>query len=158
MSKEDWLKIGQINQWVKNSQVISDDDLSQQQNLQNEQSPDQNDISQNQKVDFGIVVIYPGRFQPFHLGHANVYEKIKENFAQADTYIATTNSTKDKNRSPFNFKDKKIMMEACGIPGNEIAQVANPYIAIEIVQKYTLIDVLRKLKHIGILGSMGHAS
>ena len=36
-----------------------------------------------------VVVIYPGRFHPFHKGHASVYEHLRSKFP--NVFIATSN-------------------------------------------------------------------
>lgn len=63
-----------------------------------------------------IVVIYPGRFQPFHKGHNDVYRLLKDVFP--NVFITTTNtkpkSKKDISRYPFDFEDKKKIMIKLG--------------------------------------------
>lgn len=49
------------------------------------------------------LVIYPGRFQPFHKGHAQVFQWLKNKFG--DAYIATSDKV-EAPKSPFNFKEK----------------------------------------------------
>jgi cytidyltransferase-like protein len=79
------------------------------------------------------VVIYPGRFHPFHKGHAAVYRWLTSKFD--DVYIATSNKI-DPPKSPFSFAEKKQMMMHAGVPASAIVQVKNPYIAAEITDKY----------------------
>jgi cytidyltransferase-like protein len=79
------------------------------------------------------VVIYPGRFHPFHKGHAAVYKWLSSKFN--DVYIATSNKI-DPPKSPFSFAEKKQMMMHAGVPANAIVQVKNPYIATEITDRY----------------------
>ncbi len=50
------------------------------------------------------VVIYPGRFHPFHKGHASVYDKLKQQFPTADVFISTSGKTNDTN-SQFEFEE-----------------------------------------------------
>jgi cytidyltransferase-like protein len=91
------------------------------------------------KKDNNLVVIFPGRFQPFHLGHKRFYDNAKEQFPGADFYIATADiPIKEENseRYPFNFFDKKQIMLALGIPSQEIFNTRQPYKPIEILQKY----------------------
>jgi hypothetical protein len=80
------------------------------------------------------VVIYPGRFQPFHRGHAAIYELMGMCFPYADRWIAT--SGKVGPDSPFNFEERKSLAQLSGIPGNRVAEVKNPYIASEILANY----------------------
>lgn len=74
-----------------------------------------------------IVVIYPGRFQPFHLGHRDVFESLQAKYGRDSVYIATSNKT-ELPKSPFNFTDKTILMHAAGVPGDRILEVKSPYI------------------------------
>jgi len=82
-----------------------------------------------------IVVIYPGRFHPFHKGHASVYNKLSEKFPNADIFITTSNKT-DGDKSPFNFEEKKQMMVSAGVDPDKVAEVRNPYNPAEILQRY----------------------
>ena len=83
-----------------------------------------------------LVIIYPGRFQPAHKNHAAVFKKIQDKFPTAFVYISTTDSTtKD---SPFNFNERKIMLEAAGVPAESIVKCNNPYVAEEIKSKHNL--------------------
>jgi hypothetical protein len=82
------------------------------------------------------VVIYSGRFQPFHKGHYAAYEKLVSKFGKNNVYIATSNKT-DNDKSPFNFKEKVIIMgKMFGIPPSKIVQVANPYSPKEVLSKF----------------------
>lgn len=80
-----------------------------------------------------IVAVYPGRFQPFHLGHARVYRWLAKNFS--NTYIATSNSI-DLDRKPFSFDDKKAMMVHAGVPEERIVRVKSPYRPEEITSQF----------------------
>ena len=73
-----------------------------------------------------MVIIYPGRFHPFHKGHAAVYNKIKEKFPTADVFI-TTSDKQEPNKSPFSFEEKKIMMQSAGVDPNDIKQSKTTY-------------------------------
>lgn len=79
------------------------------------------------------VVIYPGRFQPFHKGHAAVYKWLAGKFD--NVFISTSNKVEPP-RSPFNFEEKKQMMTHAGVPAGAIVQVKNPYIADEITSRF----------------------
>jgi cytidyltransferase-like protein len=79
------------------------------------------------------IAVYPGRFQPFHKGHAQVYKWLKSKFGNAT--IATSNKV-EAPKSPFNFKEKKKMMELAGVASSDIHEVRNPYIASEILKGY----------------------
>lgn len=77
------------------------------------------------------VVIYPGRFQPFHLGHKATYDALCRQYGEGNVYIATSN-VQAPLTSPFNYSDKVEMMTRLGIPAGRIVQTKNPYQAQEI--------------------------
>ena len=83
-----------------------------------------------------VIVVYPGRFQPFHIGHAQVYNKLRQEFPQASVFIATSDKT-DNEKSPFNFEEKQQLILSSGIDPTMVVKVANPYVANEIIQKYS---------------------
>ena len=86
-------------------------------------------------VDQKTVVIYPGRFHPFHKGHASVYNKLTQKFPYADVYV-TTSGKIDPIKSPFTFDEKKTMMVAAGVDPDKVVEVTSPYIAKEITERY----------------------
>lgn len=82
------------------------------------------------------VVVYAGRFQPFHKGHYGTYQHLVKKFGKDNVYIGTSNKT-DNIKSPFKFKEKKmIMMKMFGISSNKIIQIKNPYAPKEIISKF----------------------
>ena len=87
-----------------------------------------------ESVQGKIVVIYPGRFQPAHIGHYSLYESLVREHPGADVYVATSGKVDDK--SPFTFEERKRILEFLGVPGNRIINVINPYKAEEITKKY----------------------
>ena len=83
-----------------------------------------------------VIVVYSGRFQPFHKGHFATYQNLTKKFGKDNVYIATSNKT-DNQKSPFDFREKKtIMTKMFGIQSNKIVQVKNPYAPTEILSKY----------------------
>jgi hypothetical protein len=62
-----------------------------------------------------LIVIFSGRFQPFHVGHKKLYDAAKQKFPGADFYIATAdtteNSAKEPDRYPFNFIEKNSVYQ-----------------------------------------------
>jgi hypothetical protein len=83
-----------------------------------------------------VVVVYSGRFQPFHKGHYATYENLIRKFGKDSVYIGTSNVT-DSKKSPFNFNEKKaIMMKMFGIPSSKIVNVKNPYAPQEILNDF----------------------
>ena len=82
------------------------------------------------------VVVYAGRFQPFHKGHYATYSHLVKKFGKNNVYIGTSNKT-DNNKSPFNFKEKvMIITKMFGIPSNRIIEVKNPYVPTEVLKKF----------------------
>jgi cytidyltransferase-like protein len=73
-----------------------------------------------------LLVIYPGRFQPFHNGHAKVFEYLISKFGRNNVYIATSNKT-DSTKSPFTFAEKAYFMQLTGVPADRIIQATQPY-------------------------------
>ena len=83
-----------------------------------------------------VIVVYSGRFQPFHKGHFATYKQLVSKFGKDSVHIATSNKT-DNQKSPFDFREKKtIMTKMFGIPSNKIVQVKNPYKPTEILSPY----------------------
>lgn len=73
-----------------------------------------------------VVVTYPGRFQPFHQGHAGVFAQLQKKFGRDSVYILTSNDTSSA-KSPFNFSDKYQLMTAAGVPGDKIIETNQMY-------------------------------
>jgi len=46
-----------------------------------------------------VVVVYSGRFQPFHKGHYATYDNLVRKFGKDSVYIGTSNVT-DSKKSP----------------------------------------------------------
>jgi hypothetical protein len=87
------------------------------------------------KID-NVVVVYSGRFQPFHKGHYATYDHLVKKFGKNNVYVASSDVT-DSKKSPFKFKEKKaIMQKMFGIPSNRIVQIKNPYAPEEILNKF----------------------
>lgn len=86
------------------------------------------DLFENYVAEAGpqLVVLYSGRFQPFHLGHGEVFHELQSKFGRDNVYIATSNKV-ELPKSPFNFSEKVQFMHAAGIPSDRIIQVVSPY-------------------------------
>jgi len=78
------------------------------------------------------LVIYPGRFHIFHLGHKAVYDYLVKKYGD-NVYIATSN-IQASGTSPFSYSDKVAMLTKMGVPSSHILQVANPYATTEYTQ------------------------
>ena len=82
------------------------------------------------------VVVYAGRFQPFHKGHYATYEHLVKKFGKQNVFVGTSNQQGGP-KSPFNFKEKReIMMKMFNIPSSQIVQVKNPYQPKEVLDKF----------------------
>ena len=77
------------------------------------------------------LVIYPGRFHPFHLGHMASYDWLTNKFGENSVYIASS-GVQDPDTSPFEYTDKVTMMTKLGVPPGHVVKVKNPYQAAEI--------------------------
>ena len=80
----------------------------------------------NELAEPQLLVIYPGRFQPFHKGHHKVYDWLTGKFGRNNVFIVTSNKT-DPEKSPFSFAEKNYFMQLTGIPGDRIVQAVSPY-------------------------------
>lgn len=87
------------------------------------------------EIESKFLIVYPGRFQPFHMGHKAVYDYLVKNFRSSPVYIATSNKV-ELPKSPFDFTEKKMMMQTTGVPGDRIVLTKNPYQAQEITANY----------------------
>ena len=74
------------------------------------------------------LVVYPGRFHIFHLGHKAVYDYLVKKWAPlgGSVYIATSD-VQAPVTSPFSYSDKVTMLTKMGVPASHILKVANPY-------------------------------
>ena len=81
------------------------------------------------------IVVYPGRFHPFHRGHFGVYKSLAQQWGAENVYVATSDKQAPVT-SPFTFGDKQDMMIKLGVPGNRIVKVKNPYQAAEVTKDY----------------------
>ena len=79
------------------------------------------------------LLIYPGRFQPPHPGHSMACRWLREQFPNADAFIATSDH-RDPGRSPLSFKEKRRIFEFMGIGG--VRHAREPYRAREICEGY----------------------
>lgn len=82
------------------------------------------------------IVIYSGRFQPFHRGHYETYNHLIDKFGKDNVFIATSDKH-DGPKNPFDFSEKKrIMTTMFPIDADKVVQIKNPYVPTEILQKF----------------------
>jgi hypothetical protein len=84
-----------------------------------------------------LIVIYPGRFQPFHKGHKAVYDYLVKKYGRDHVYIATSNKT-DNLKSPFSFSDKAQFMAATGVSLDRVIESTQPYQVPELKSQINL--------------------
>jgi hypothetical protein len=77
------------------------------------------------------IVIYPGRFEPPHLGHKASYQELQKQFPGAKIFV-TTSGIQAPVTHPFSFADKVELFGKLGIPATNVVKSANPYQAQEI--------------------------
>ncbi len=87
------------------------------------------------------IYFYPGRFQPMGPHHAETFNTVMSKYSAENSYIVTSNKVDFSlkggvPKSPLNFQEKKAIMIAHGIPGNNIIQVSNPYYVKEVLFNY----------------------
>lgn len=74
------------------------------------------------------VVVYGGKFQPFHAGHYEIYEKLVKEFGKENVFISTCDLSDSKKKDKtyrvnhiFDFKEKvEIMTTMFKIPASQI--------------------------------------
>lgn len=82
-----------------------------------------------------VLVILPGRFQPPHKGHAEVFRHLCQKYGTANVFICTSDKVEPP-KSPFNFKEKQLMWAATGVPADKVKFDPQPYRALSIVENY----------------------
>lgn len=80
------------------------------------------------------IAIFPGRFQPAHLGHLSVYDHLVKKFGADNVFIATSDKVAPLT-SPFTFADKVEMWTHLGVPASKIVRVRSPYNPREITDE-----------------------
>lgn len=84
-----------------------------------------------------IVAVYPGRFHPFHKGHAASFKQLMQKFGLDNTYLAIS-AKQEQPKSPFSAQDRAKMANSLGIPTKNIIAVRNPYGAQEYIDQLNL--------------------
>ncbi len=91
-------------------------------------------------TELRLLVIYPGRFQPWHKGHYAVYEHLTGKFGRNNVFVATSNKL-DPPRSPFNFTEKQYFMMLTGVPNDRIVESSQPYVIDQLLRNPLLSSV-----------------
>lgn len=81
-----------------------------------------------------IIGIYPGSFQPPHLGNYRAYEYLRK-IAGPNTFVATSDKVEMPN-APLNFQDKQSIWSRHGVPIDKIVLTRDPQKAQEITKKF----------------------
>jgi nicotinamide mononucleotide adenylyltransferase len=90
------------------------------------------------KISNAYVVGYGGKFQPFHCGHFDIYEKLIKKFGKDNVYITTTDTQVYDEKHIMNFDEKKMVMtKMFKIPNNKIVKVKNNYAPKELTGMFT---------------------
>ena len=84
-----------------------------------------------------VVAIYPGRFHPFHKGHASSFKQLAQQFGLDNTFLAIS-AKQEQPKSPFSAQDRAKMAVSLGIPSKNIIAVRNPYAAQEYIDQLNL--------------------
>jgi len=80
----------------------------------------------NELAERRVVVIFCGRFQPFHRGHAAVYNNLVGTYGRENVYIGTSGKVELPD-SPFTLSERVYFMNLLGIPSDRILQLSNNY-------------------------------
>lgn len=84
-----------------------------------------------------IIAVYPGRFHPFHRGHAASFKQLAQKFGLDNTYLAIS-AKQEQPKSPFSAQDRASMANSLGIPSKNIIAVRNPYAVQEYIDQLNL--------------------
>lgn len=81
-----------------------------------------------------VIAVYPGRFHPFHKGHASSFKQLAEKFGLKNTYLALS-AKQEPPKSPFSVGDRAKMAMLLGIPKENIIITNQPYKAEEYIKR-----------------------
>ncbi len=71
------------------------------------------------------IIVYGGRFQPFHIGHKSSYDHLAEKFG-GDVFIASAEKPPGP-KDPFTWAQKKKLAVSLGVPSSKFVKVKNVY-------------------------------
>lgn len=80
-----------------------------------------------------VMAVYPGRFHPFHKGHAGSFNQLLDQFGEKTTLLAISGK-QEQPKSPFSAIDRAKMAIALGVPKTNILTVSQPYKAEEYIK------------------------
>lgn len=86
-----------------------------------------------------VVVVFAGRFQPFHAGHFGVYSALVERFGADAVYLASSDRAAGTTGrpAPLPFSDKKRLITGLfDVPADRVVQIKSPYAPREILAAY----------------------
>jgi hypothetical protein len=73
-----------------------------------------------------IIIVYPGRFEPPHLGHLSSYNELQEKFPESKILVVSSGIVAPVTH-PFKFDDKVALFAKLGIPASNVVQSKSPY-------------------------------
>ena len=74
------------------------------------------------------IVIYGGRFQPFHKGHKASYDALVQKFGAKNVYVASPNKA-TSSTDPFKWKEKQRIAKMMGVPAERFIAPKSVYSA-----------------------------
>lgn len=90
-------------------------------------------FSEEDLGDKTIIAVYPGMFQPMGRHQKAAYDWLAKKFGEKNTYVITSDKV-DTQYSPFNFAEKKQIINKYGI--TNILKSNNPYRPQELFEKF----------------------
>ena len=91
----------------------------------------------NELAEAKVLVIFGGRFQPFHQGHAWAYNYLVGKFGRQNVYVATTGKIEPP-KTPFTLSERVYFMNLQGIPSDRIIQISQNYSTEAIQQAFNI--------------------
>lgn len=88
-------------------------------------------FNEEESGDKTIIALYPGRFQPMGRHHKASYDWLAKKFGEENTYVITSDKTEPQ-RSPFNFAEKKRIINRHGI--KNVVKASRPYFPTEFLE------------------------
>ena len=82
-----------------------------------------------------LVVVFAGRFQPFHSGHHGVYTSLCARFGPDAVYLASAERRAESGRpAPFSFEERHRQITGLfDVPSDRVVRVKSPYGPTEIL-------------------------